>query len=59
MGLCELESGDAVPAAIPIRKMKIGITQTLLPQLDGGFVMPRTTTGDRPIELRLSRFICV
>jgi hypothetical protein len=31
MGGCELESGDAVPAAIPIRKMTIGIAQTLLP----------------------------
>jgi hypothetical protein len=31
MGGCELESGDAVPAAIPIRKMKIGITQTFRP----------------------------
>jgi hypothetical protein len=29
MGACELESGDAVPAAIPVRKMTIGITQTL------------------------------
>jgi hypothetical protein len=30
MGACELENGDAVPAAIPIRKMTIGIAQTLL-----------------------------
>jgi hypothetical protein len=30
MGACELESGDVVPAAIPIRKMTIGIAQTLL-----------------------------
>jgi hypothetical protein len=29
MGACGLESGDAVPAAIPVRKMTIGITQTL------------------------------
>jgi hypothetical protein len=29
MGACKLESGDAVPAAIPIRKMTIGIAQTL------------------------------
>jgi hypothetical protein len=33
MGALELESGDAVPAAIPIRKMTIGITQTLLPKI--------------------------
>jgi hypothetical protein len=33
MGACELESGDAVLAAIPIRKMTIGITQTLLPTI--------------------------
>jgi hypothetical protein len=33
MGACELESGDAVPAAIPIRKMTIGIAQTLLPTI--------------------------
>jgi hypothetical protein len=31
MGGCGLESGDAALAAIPIRKMTIGITQTLLP----------------------------
>jgi hypothetical protein len=31
MGGCELENGDAVPAVIPIRKMTIGITQTLQP----------------------------
>src|SRR5712691_9866797 len=30
MGRCGLESGDAAPAAIPIRKMTISITQTLL-----------------------------
>jgi hypothetical protein len=30
MGACGLESGDAASAAIPIRKMTIGITQTLL-----------------------------
>jgi hypothetical protein len=30
MGSCGLESGDAALAAIPIRKMTIGITQTLL-----------------------------
>jgi hypothetical protein len=35
MGACELENGDAAPAAIPIRKMKIGIAQTLLPTLEG------------------------
>jgi hypothetical protein len=31
MGACELENGDAVSAVIPIRKMTIGIAQTLLP----------------------------
>jgi hypothetical protein len=31
MGSCELESGDAASTAIPIRKMKIGIAQTLPP----------------------------
>jgi hypothetical protein len=30
MGRCGLESGDAAPAAIPIRKMTISIAQTLL-----------------------------
>jgi hypothetical protein len=30
MGACGLEGGDAAPATIPIRKMTIGITQTLL-----------------------------
>jgi hypothetical protein len=34
MGACELESGDAVLAAIPIRKMTIGIAQTLLPTIE-------------------------
>jgi hypothetical protein len=29
MGACGLESGDAVLAAIPVRKMTISITQTL------------------------------
>src|SRR5438270_538442 len=29
MGACELESGDVASAAIPIRKMTIGIAQTL------------------------------
>jgi len=33
MGACGLESGDAVLAAIPIRKMTIGIAQTLLPTI--------------------------
>jgi hypothetical protein len=31
MGGCGIESGDAALAAIPIRKMTIGITQTLQP----------------------------
>jgi hypothetical protein len=34
MGACELESGDVVLAAIPIRKMTIGIAQTLLPTIE-------------------------
>jgi hypothetical protein len=29
MGACGLESGDVAQAAIPIRKMTIGIAQTL------------------------------
>src|SRR5882762_4444732 len=48
MGACELESGDAVPAAIPIRKMTIGITQTLLPTNGRRITMPDAITGDRP-----------
>jgi hypothetical protein len=49
MGACELESGDAAPTAILIRKMKISIAQTLPPTIfDGGFTMPKMTTGDRP-----------
>lgn len=35
MGVCILESGDAAPATIPIRKMTIGITQTLLRTIEG------------------------
>jgi hypothetical protein len=31
-----LESGDAAPAAIPIRKLTIGIVQTLPLIFDGG-----------------------
>jgi hypothetical protein len=34
MGACELESGDVALAAIPIRKMTIGIAQTLLLIID-------------------------
>jgi hypothetical protein len=30
MGACGLESGDTASVAIPIRKMTIGIAQTLL-----------------------------
>src|SRR5260221_7582232 len=48
MGACELESGDAVPAAIAIRKMTIGITQTLLPTNGRRITMPDAITGDRP-----------
>src|SRR3954465_7583199 len=48
MGACELEGGDAVPAAIPIRKMTIGVTQTLLPKSGRRITMPDTKTGDRP-----------
>jgi transposase len=47
MGACGLESGDAVLAAIPVRKMTIGITQTLL-LMNGGFAMPKRTISDRP-----------
>ena len=48
MGTCELESGDVALAAIPIRKMTIGIAQTLLPIIDWRIPMPKKTTGDRP-----------
>src|SRR5258706_14535976 len=48
MGACELESGDVGLAAIPIRKMTIGIAQTLLLIIDGRIAMPKRTTGDRP-----------
>src|SRR6266550_6544562 len=48
MGACELESGDAVPAAIPIRKMTIGITQTLLPTNGRRITMSDAITRDRP-----------
>jgi hypothetical protein len=40
MGACELESGDVALAAIPIRKMTIGIAQTLL-LIIGGLLCPR------------------
>src|SRR5260221_14583327 len=48
MGACEVESGDAVPAAMPIRKLTIGITQTLLPTNGRRITMPDAITGDRP-----------
>jgi transposase InsO family protein len=48
MGACELESGDVALAAIPIRKMTIGIAQTLLLIIDWRIAMPKRTTGDRP-----------
>src|ERR1700686_5521526 len=48
MGTCELESGDVALAAIPIRKMTIGIAQTLLLIIDWRIAMPKRTTGDRP-----------
>src|SRR5258708_26065928 len=48
MGAGDVESGDAVPAAIPIRKMKIGITQTVLPTNGRRITMPDAITGDRP-----------
>src|SRR6202171_6298554 len=47
MGACELESGDVALAAIPIRKMTIGIAQTLLLIIDWRITMPKRTTGDR------------
>ena len=55
MGACELESGDAAPATIPIRKMTIGIAQTLLLTIEWRIAMPKTTTGDRP-ELKPVNF---
>src|SRR6266576_6721970 len=45
MGTCELESGDVALAAIPIRKMTIGIAQTLLLIIDWRIAMPKRTTG--------------
>jgi transposase len=48
MGACELESGDVVLAAIPIRKMTIGIAQTLPLIIDWRIAMPKSTTGGRP-----------
>jgi len=48
MGACELESGDVALAAIPIRKMTIGIAQTLLLIIDWRIAMPKRTNGDRP-----------
>jgi hypothetical protein len=48
MGGCELESGDVVLAAIPIRKMTIGIAQTLPLIIDWRIAMPKRTTGGRP-----------
>ena len=48
MGACELESGDVALAAIPIRKMTIGIAQTLLLIIDWRIAMPKRTTGGRP-----------
>src|ERR1700676_5516631 len=48
MGACELESGDVALAAIPIRKMTIGIAQTLLLIIDWRIAMPKRTTGDHP-----------
>jgi hypothetical protein len=47
MGRCELESGDVALPAIPIRKMTIGIAQTLLLIIDWRIAMKRTT-GDQP-----------
>lgn len=48
MGACGLESGDVALAAIPIRKMTIGIAQTLLLVIEWRIAMPKRTTGDRP-----------
>src|SRR5712691_10494313 len=48
MGACGLESSDVVLAAIPIRKMTIGIAQTLLLDIEWRIAMPKRTTGDRP-----------
>jgi transposase len=48
MGACGLESGDVALAAIPIRKMTIGIAQTLLPIIDWRIAMPKKTSGGRP-----------
>ncbi|MCP1929338.1 hypothetical protein M2212_000187 [Bradyrhizobium elkanii] len=49
MGACELESGDVALATIPIRKMTIGIAQTLLLIIEWRIAMlKKRTAGDRP-----------
>jgi transposase len=48
MGACGLESGDVALAAIPIRKMTIGIAPTLLLIIDWRIAMPKKTSGGRP-----------
>ncbi len=49
MGACELESGDVALATIPIRKMTIGIAQTLLLIIEWRIAMQKKrTAGDRP-----------
>jgi transposase len=48
MGACELESGDVALAAIPNRKMTIGIAQTLLLIINWRIVMPKKKPGGRP-----------
>src|SRR5713101_5716377 len=56
MVACELESGDVALAAIPIRKMTIGIAQTLLLMTDWRIAMPKRTNlaeahlRDHPFE---------
>jgi transposase len=48
MGACELESGDVALAAIPNRKMTIGIAQTFLLIINWRIVMPKKKPGGRP-----------
>lgn len=45
---CELQSGDVALAAIPIRKMTVGIGQTLHYVAEERIALPKRTTGDSP-----------
>jgi hypothetical protein len=47
MGAFGLESGDAISVAIPIRKMTISITQTLLLTVEWRIYYAKEKEGDR------------